>query len=134
MKTLFFVLMLCSMSFFATAQTKLLDLSVIPINDNSTDSITVQVEFKANHVENIQQINLFFETQLNQADVLHKTATVSQQGSDYIALLDGQQTIVHNYTFKLNCTLTNVQYDSYHVVRVVVHYNDNTDATIVFNN
>lgn len=134
MKKLFFLLILCLPAFYVPAQNKLLDLSVLPVNEPSNDSITVLVQFKARDVAHIQNIQLNFETQTDHADVLQKTATLSQQGNTYYTLFENQQTPVKNYNITLYCGMTKEQFGAYRFVRVVVHYNDNTSAFLVFNN
>ncbi len=134
MKKLIITSFISMMALFATAQIKLLDLSVIPVNEPSNDSITVLVQFKSRDVGHIQNIQLNFETQTNSADILQRTATVTQQGNNYYTLFENQQTPVENYNINFYCGMTKEQFGSYRIARVVVHYNDNTSAFLVFNN
>lgn len=134
MKKLLFTSFICMMTFFVNAQNKLLDLSVLPVNEPSNDSITVLIQFKANNIENIQQVNLFFESQGLMETVLQKTATVIQQGNLFYVELEDKQTPIKNYSFDIYCSLSKVQYDDMKHTRVVVKYKDNTSAFIVSNN
>jgi hypothetical protein len=118
---------------YGMAQIKLLDLSILPVNSNTNDSVTLLIQFKARDVADIQGINLIFETQPNLADVFQTNATVMQQGNHYTAVLGNNETPINNYMFNLYCTITKIQYDAYHHIRVVVNYNDNTTAFLQLN-
>lgn len=134
MKKLFFTSMLCFMVFYATSQIKLLDLSVIPVNEPSSDSITVLVQFKARNISDIQNIQLIFETQNGMADVLQKTAIVTQQANINYTVFENHSIPIENYNISLYCKMSNEQFALYSIARVVVQYNDNSSAFLVLNN
>jgi hypothetical protein len=134
MKKILFISLLNLLAMFASAQIKLLDLSVIPVNEPSSDSITVWVQFKARNIADIQTVQLNFETQNGMADVLQKTATVTQQANTYYTQFENQSTPIENYNISLYCKMTKEQFALYNIARVVVQYNDNSSAFLVLNN
>lgn len=114
------------------AQTRLMDLSVLPVNQIN-DTIEMLVKFKVKNISEVQSIQLFFETQPQLADIVQKSVTISQQGNIYFVTLDGKTTPVQNYSVLLYSKLDLQQFNSYRVTRVVVTFNNQTSESLMLN-
>jgi len=115
MRKLFFTSFICLMTFFATAQIKLLDLSVIPINENNSnvDSVKVLIQLKINNPALAQDINFLFGTQINQGDIKSGNASVINQGTEFMVSYDGRQETIQNHSIKIYCKMTLNEYNSW---------------------
>ncbi|NSW46524.1 MAG: hypothetical protein HPY79_11985 [Bacteroidales bacterium] len=137
MKKLFFTSFICLMTFFATAQIKLLDLSVIPII--KTDSVsgqssntTLDVRFKIKNSNTASKVFVLFGTTQNLGDIYSIEANIIENAGNYYILYNGMQTPINNYNAEIKIELTPAQNAAYNYITLFVKDVNGTDSNKLY--
>ncbi len=131
MKKFFFISILCVLAFYAPAQIKLLDLSVIPnvsTDSSSGTNIIMDVRFKVKNAAEAEKIIIWFGSQVNTNDVLNIEASIIQNGTEVLINYNGLSIPVRNYGAEIKVPLTVFQNSAYHYITLFAKKADGTES------
>ncbi len=131
MKKLIFTSFICMMALFATAQIKLLDLSIVPAVSTDSSSVTnpiLNVRFKIKNAAEAEKIIVWFGTQANENDILIAESSISQNGTEVLITYNGLSIPIINYSAEIKIPLTVSQNSEYHYITLYAKKADGTES------